>query len=63
LHRERQTHQLRLLRVQAGGFGVKGNQLGVIELLQPYVKPRLIEDGFVLLLRPRPQAPRAATAT
>ena len=48
--RERQTHQLRLLRVQAGGFGVKGNQLGVIELFQPYVKPRLIEDGFVLLL-------------
>ena len=31
LDRERQAHQLRLLRVQAGGFGIKGNQFGVVE--------------------------------
>ena len=47
LHRERQAHQLRLLRIDAGGFGVEGNQLGVVQFFQPGIEPRLIEDGFV----------------
>jgi hypothetical protein len=47
LHGERQADQLRLLRVDAGGFGVEGEQLGVVQFLQPDVETRLIEDGFV----------------
>jgi hypothetical protein len=30
LHSKRQAHQLSLLRIDAGGFGVEGNQLGVV---------------------------------
>jgi hypothetical protein len=47
---ERQADQLRLLRVQAGGFGVEGEQRCLAQLLQPGVETRLVEDGFVLRL-------------
>ncbi|KAF1030450.1 MAG: hypothetical protein GAK37_01366 [Pseudomonas sp.] len=47
LNRERNPHQLRLLGVDAGGFGVEGEQFGVVELFQPHVESRLVEDGFV----------------
>ena len=51
LYGERQAYQLRLLRIDAGGFGVEGEQLGVVEFFQPDVETRLIEDGFVLRLQ------------
>ncbi|MNZ48003.1 hypothetical protein D3C78_657360 [compost metagenome] len=38
---------MRLLRVDAGGFGVERKQLGVVQFFQPGIETRLIEDGFV----------------
>ncbi|MNZ86966.1 hypothetical protein D3C78_1058120 [compost metagenome] len=48
LHSERQANQLRLLRIQASGLGVEGEQRRSTQLVQPGVETGLIEDGFVL---------------
>ncbi len=48
-HREGHPDQLGDLRIDAGGLGVEGEQLGGLQLLQPGVEPRLVENGFVLL--------------
>ncbi|MNQ55968.1 hypothetical protein D3C85_700780 [compost metagenome] len=45
--RERQAHQLRLLRVEAGGFAVEGDQFGLLQLRQPAIELDLLEDRQV----------------
>ncbi|MCY1350547.1 hypothetical protein D9M69_367830 [compost metagenome] len=47
LHREGHSHNLRLLRVDAGGLGVEGEQRRGFQLLQPGIELRLFQYGFV----------------
>ena len=47
LHREGNANQLRLMGIDPGGFGIEGEQRGVLELLQPDVETCLVEDGLV----------------
>ena len=44
---EGQADEAGLHRIEAGGLGVEGDQLGGVELLQPGVEVRPVEDRFV----------------
>ncbi len=44
---KRDTDNLGLHIVEAIGFGVEGKQLGLLQLLQPGFKFRLIEQGLI----------------
>ena len=48
LDREGQADQLRLLRIDAGGLAVEGDQLGLLQLLQPGVELRLLQYQLVI---------------
>ncbi|MCY1286581.1 hypothetical protein D9M70_355570 [compost metagenome] len=50
LHGEGHAHHLRLLGVDAGGFGVEGEQRGGFQLFQPGVELRLLQDDLVARL-------------
>lgn len=48
LHGEGHPHHLRLLGVDAGGLGIEGDQLGLLQLLQPGVESGLVEHHVVV---------------
>ncbi len=48
--RQRYTDQFGALGVNAGGFGVKGEQLGVLELVEPAIEIGLFGDDLVAFL-------------
>ncbi|MNO98274.1 hypothetical protein D3C76_900150 [compost metagenome] len=48
LDRKRQADQLRLLGIEAGGFGVEREQRGLAQLVQPGIETGLVEHRLVL---------------
>ena len=47
LHSKRDPNQLRLLGVDAGGFGVESKQRRIVEFFQPHVEGSLVQNSGV----------------